>query len=82
MTLPPRLARLGRTIEFRVAPPLYRGVPIVTLSQSSKDEIVRRLQLHAADITVVPPGIDPSFTPGGTRRSRRRSSSPSAGSSP
>jgi glycosyltransferase involved in cell wall biosynthesis len=64
MTLPPRLARLGRMIEFRVAPPLYRSVPVVTLSQSSKDEIVRFLRLRAADVSVVPPGIDPSFTPG------------------
>src|SRR3954454_9085652 len=67
MTLPPRLARLGRTIEFRVAPPLYRSSRIVTLSQSSKDEIARRLRLRPSNITVVPPGIDPSFRPGGTR---------------
>ncbi len=67
MTLPPRLARLGRTIEFRVAPPLYRNSRIVTLSDSSKDEIVRRLHLRPSNISVVPPGIDPSFRPGGTR---------------
>jgi glycosyltransferase involved in cell wall biosynthesis len=67
MTLPPRLARLGRTIEFRIAPPLYRRSRIVTLSESSKDEIVRRLHLRPSNITVVPPGIDPSFRPGGTR---------------
>jgi glycosyltransferase involved in cell wall biosynthesis len=67
MTLPPRLARLGRTIEFRVAPPLYRSSRIVTLSESSKDEIVRRLRLRPSNITVVPPGIDPTFRPGGTR---------------
>ena len=67
MTLPPRLARLGRTVEFRVAPPLYRNTQIVTLSESSKDEIVRKLHLRAPNITVVPPGIDPMFTPGGTR---------------
>jgi len=67
MTLPPRLARLGRTVEFRVAPPLYRNTPIVTLSESSKDEITRKLHLRASNITVVPPGIDPMFTPGGTR---------------
>ena len=64
MTLPPRLARLGRNVEFRVAPPLYRRVPIVTLSESSKEEIVRMLRLKRARITVVPPGIDASFTPG------------------
>ena len=45
MTLPPRLARLGRTLEFRVAPPLYRRTPIVTLSESSKTEIVEKLHL-------------------------------------
>jgi glycosyltransferase involved in cell wall biosynthesis len=67
MTLPPRLARLGRTIEFRVAPPLYRSSRIVTLSESSKDEIVRRLRLRPSNITVVPPGVDPTFRPGGTR---------------
>jgi glycosyltransferase involved in cell wall biosynthesis len=67
MTLPPRLARLGRTVEFRIAPPLYRGSRIVTLSESSKEEIARRLRLRPSNITVVPPGIDPSFQPGGTR---------------
>jgi glycosyltransferase involved in cell wall biosynthesis len=67
MTLPPRLARLGRTIEFRIAPPLYRRSQIVTLSESSKDEIARRLHLRPSNITVVPPGIDPSFRPSGTR---------------
>ena len=66
MTLPPRLARLGRTMEFRIAPPLYRNSRIVTLSESSKDEISRRLRLRPSNITVVPPGIDPSFSPGGT----------------
>jgi len=65
--LPPRLARLGRTIEFRIAPPLYRRSQIVTLSESSKEEIARRLHLRPSNITVVPPGIDPSFRPGGTR---------------
>ena len=67
MTLPPRLARLGRTVEFWVAPPLYRGTPIVTLSESSKDEIVDKLRLRPGNITVVPPGIDPSFVPGGEK---------------
>jgi glycosyltransferase involved in cell wall biosynthesis len=67
MTLPPRLARLGRTIEFRVAPPLYRRTPIVTLSESSKAELVERLRFKPARVTVVPPGIDPRFSPGGTK---------------
>jgi glycosyltransferase involved in cell wall biosynthesis len=67
MTLPPRLARLGRTIEFRVAPPLYRHTPIVTLSESSKREIVQRLKFSPARVEVVPPGVDPQFKPGGTK---------------
>jgi glycosyltransferase involved in cell wall biosynthesis len=67
MTLPPRLARLGRTVEFQIAPPIYRRSRIVTLSESSKEEIARRLRLRPSNITVVPPGVDPSFRPGGTR---------------
>ncbi len=67
MTLPPRLARLGRSVEFQAAPPLYRGTPIVTLSESSKEEIVEKLRFRPGNITVVPPGIDASFTPGGEK---------------
>ncbi len=67
MTLPPRLARLGRSIEFQIAPPIYRRSRIVTLSESSKEEIARRLRLRPSNITVVPPGVDPTFRPGGTR---------------
>jgi glycosyltransferase involved in cell wall biosynthesis len=65
MVIKPRaLARAGRAVEFRLAPPLYRNVPIVTLSESSKREIVDLLGLPADNITVVPPGIDARFTPG------------------
>jgi glycosyltransferase involved in cell wall biosynthesis len=67
MMLPPRLARLGRALEFRVAPPIYRHSQIVTLSESSKEEIHAKLGLPVAGITVVPPGIDPSFRAGGSR---------------
>src|SRR5258706_6060761 len=66
-TLPPRLTRLDRGIEFRVAPRLYRRMPIVTLSGSSKQELVEKLHLMPEQITVVPPGVDASFTPGGVR---------------
>jgi glycosyltransferase involved in cell wall biosynthesis len=67
MTLTPKLARVGRRLEFDVAPRIYRRTPIVTLSNSSKDELVHKLHLPEQRITVVPPGIDPSFSPGGTR---------------
>jgi glycosyltransferase involved in cell wall biosynthesis len=66
---PKALAQVGRAIEFRVAPPLYRRVPIVTLSESSKREIVDLLGLPESNITVVPPGIDPRFTPGDEEKS-------------
>jgi glycosyltransferase involved in cell wall biosynthesis len=67
MTLPPRLAALGDTIESRVAPPLYRGTAIVTLSESSKRELVDKLGFKANRVHVVPPGIDAHFTPGGEK---------------
>ncbi len=67
MTLPPRLAALGSTIESRIAPPFYRRTPTVTLSESSKRELVHDLKFKADRVTVVPPGIDPQFSPGGAK---------------
>jgi glycosyltransferase involved in cell wall biosynthesis len=67
MTLSPRLANLGRRVEFNVAPLLYRSTPIVTLSNSSKEEIVRKLHLKPHRVSVVPPGIDAAFSPGGQK---------------
>ena len=40
MVLPPTLARLGDLVERRVAPRFYRSSRIVTLSESSRAEIV------------------------------------------
>jgi glycosyltransferase involved in cell wall biosynthesis len=65
MVLPPRLARLGRTVESRIAPPIYRWTRIVTLSESSKRELVDELGFKAKRVDVVEPGIDPKFSPGG-----------------
>jgi glycosyltransferase involved in cell wall biosynthesis len=67
MVLPPTLARLGYATERRLAPPLYRHSRIVTLSESSRDEIVELLGLHPDRISVAPPGVDRRFTPGGHR---------------
>jgi glycosyltransferase involved in cell wall biosynthesis len=63
----PWAATLGDTIERRIAPLAYRRAQIVTLSQSSKDEIIEMLHLPAGNIHVMSPGIDPMFTPGGDR---------------
>jgi glycosyltransferase involved in cell wall biosynthesis len=71
MVLKPEvLARLGEMVEFTVAPPVYRRSRIVTLSSSSKQEIVDMLRLPEENISVVNPGIDPRFTPGGNRSPR------------
>jgi len=64
---PPALGRMGELFERRLAPPLYRRAPVVTLSESSRREIVDVLGLPAANVSVVAPGVDARFTPGGTR---------------
>jgi glycosyltransferase involved in cell wall biosynthesis len=63
----PSLARFGEVLERRVAPPVYRRTPIVTLSESSKRELVDDLGFLDERITVVPPGIDPGFSPRGRK---------------
>jgi glycosyltransferase involved in cell wall biosynthesis len=65
MVLPRHLARLGVTMERRIAPRAYRGDRIVTLSESSRREIIEMLHLSPERITVSPPGVDARFTPGG-----------------
>ncbi len=67
MTLPGPIARAGVLLEERIAPPLYRDQPIVTLSDSSYRELVDDLGFRPADVRVVQPGVDPFFTPGGER---------------
>jgi glycosyltransferase involved in cell wall biosynthesis len=67
MTLPGPVARAGVALEERIAPRVYRHEPIVTLSPSSRDELVGDLGFDADRVTVVPPGVDPYFTPGGER---------------
>ena len=67
MVLEPGLARAGKFFEHRLAPPLYRTTPIVTLSESSRHEIVEYLGLPDTNVSVVPPGIDGRFSPDGPR---------------
>lgn len=62
MTLPPNWARVGRTLEFRVAPPVYRRTEIITLSESSRDEIHAKLRIPLRRLHVVPVGIDPVYS--------------------
>ncbi len=67
MTLPPKLAVIGRTLESTIAPKFYRRTPVVTLSNSSKHELVEDLKFKPAMVHVVPPGIDPRFSPLGEK---------------
>ncbi len=67
MTLPKNLARAGKTLEEIVAPKFYRRCEIVTLSSSSHAELVDQLGFDQSRIHVVPPGVSPSFGPGGQK---------------
>ena len=62
MVLPPRLAAIGDTVERRIAPALYRRSRIITLSSSSKRELVEELGYRPERVDVVPPGVDPAFS--------------------
>ena len=67
MVLPSGLAESGYAIEHRLAPPVYRRTRIVTLSASSKREIVDQLRIPHHRVSVTPPGVEPQFSPGGQR---------------
>jgi len=67
MTLPGPIARMGVALEERIAPRWYRHESVVTLSPSSRDELVGDLGFDPERVTVIPPGVDPYFTPGGTK---------------
>jgi glycosyltransferase involved in cell wall biosynthesis len=67
MVLPPRLAAIGAAVEHRIAPPLYRRTSIVTLSESSRSEIIGMLGMRPERVRVVSPGIEAGFSPGGAR---------------
>src|SRR5271169_5494301 len=55
MVLPPTLAKLGNAMERHVAPRFYRRSRVVTLSESSRSEIVGMLGLPEANVSVAPP---------------------------
>ena len=66
MVLPRWMARIGEATERRLAPPLYRSTRVVTLSESSRAEIVDMLGFDPQRVTVVPPGVEARFSPGGS----------------
>jgi glycosyltransferase involved in cell wall biosynthesis len=46
---------------------LYRASPVITLSESSKRELIEKLHLKPSRITVVAPGVDARFSPAGEK---------------
>lgn len=67
MMLPAPLAAVGNLIERRLAPPFYRSTRVITLSESSRHELVDDLGFRSERVSVVPPGIDPRFSAGGEK---------------
>jgi glycosyltransferase involved in cell wall biosynthesis len=67
MVLPPKLAWLGEKVERSLAPRFYRNARILTLSESSRGEIIEILGLPPRHVSVSPPGVDERFSPGGKR---------------
>lgn len=67
MTLPAPAAAFGNMIESRIAPMLYRKQRIVTLSDSSRSEIIEGLGMDPSRVSVISPGVDPYFTAGGQK---------------
>lgn len=65
--LTPGLARLGETIELRIAPRLYRGTRVLTGSASARQTILDQLGLAPDRVSIVPYGIGDGFSAAGPR---------------
>lgn len=63
---PGPLAAAGRAMETRLAPPFYRSGMTVTPSDATRDELLE-LGFRPERVMAVPNGVDPKFSPGGSR---------------
>jgi len=63
---PRPIAALGRMIETRLAPPLYRRTPTVTTSIDTHHELLR-LGWKPEMVSTGPVGVDDFFSPGGDK---------------
>ena len=61
--LPPGRAAAGRVFERDLAPRLYRGTPVVTLSESVRRQLLDGFRLRPGRVHVVPPGVGDRFVP-------------------
>ncbi len=64
LMLPGPLAVVGDTVERKLAPPLYRRRRVMTLSESSRQELIHELGWKESLVRVASPGIPPQFVPG------------------
>ena len=64
--MPQPFAAIGRVVEARVAPPLYRHGATVTPSESTREELLE-LGFRPDRVTAVPNGVEEYFTPGAQR---------------
>lgn len=64
--MPPPLARAGRFMEARLAPPVYRRGLTVTPSEATRAELLE-LGFRPDRVVAVPNGVQPRFGPGGDR---------------
>jgi glycosyltransferase involved in cell wall biosynthesis len=60
--LPRPIAWIGRLLETRIAPVFYRRSQLVTLADSSAQQILR-IGIPPQQVAVIPPGLHPRFTP-------------------
>lgn len=67
LVLAPKYAKLGALLETRVAPKLYRRTSIVTLSESSRAELIAKMGFDPKRVRVVPPGIDARYSVAGDK---------------
>jgi glycosyltransferase involved in cell wall biosynthesis len=61
--LPPGIAHAGELTERRLAPPFYRRTRMITLSESSKHEMVHQQGFKPEQVVVIPPGVHERFVP-------------------
>lgn len=64
--MPRPLAPAGRFLEARLAPPFYRRGVTVTPSDATREELIE-LGFRADRVHAFPNGVDPRFSPGGSR---------------
>ena len=63
---PGPFAAIGRVMETRLAPPIYRRSSTVTPSDATRDELLE-LGFRPQQVTAVSNGVDPCFAPGGEK---------------